>query len=78
MKVCVKEDGSKYAVKIVKVYDEEYRQIVSQEFYLLQSVSHPNIIKVQDMYYNEAKGTIYIVMELVESGMNLFDYVISK
>jgi serine/threonine protein kinase len=52
-----------YAVKIIKVADEELKYVSQNEFKLVRSIKHPNIIKMKDIFYNEGNETIYIVME---------------
>lgn len=64
-------------MKIIRAADEEYIQIASREFYLLQNVSHKNIVKMKDLYFSAEKETIYMVMELIAESQSLFDYVFS-
>ena len=56
----------KYAVKIIRNKDEEYRQVAVQEFHLLKKVHHKNIIKIYDAFYNEGSETLYLLMEHAE------------
>lgn len=45
------------------------------EIQILQSLSHPNIIHLQDAFHTESK--IYVITELMQGG-ELFDYIIEK
>lgn len=33
------------------------------EFKLLKSLDHPNIVKMHDAFYNESKKTMFLVMD---------------
>ncbi len=46
--------------------DIELLNIAKREFKLLYSLEHPNVIKVKDMFYNEAFERAYMVMEYNE------------
>lgn len=61
-------------MKIIRCKDDEYRKIALQEYKLLKSLDHPNIVKMPDAYYNQQRETIYLVMELVE-GLTLKKFV---
>lgn len=72
--------GISYACKIIdKVQIEQrFAGMIDQfhtEIKALQSLHHPNIIKLYDVYITNDK--IYIVMELMQGG-ELFDYVVQK
>ena len=67
----------KYAVKIIRNPDEEYRQVAQKEFKILSKVHQSNIIKMHDVYYNEGKETLYLLMEHVD-GVSLTDYVVNN
>jgi serine/threonine protein kinase len=45
-----------------------------KEFYLLQSLDHPNIVKMHEAYYNKIRETLYFVMDFVE-GLTLKNYI---
>lgn len=45
------------------------------EIQILQSLSHPNIIRLQDAFHTESK--IYVITELMQGG-ELFDYIVEK
>jgi serine/threonine protein kinase len=66
-------DG-KYAVKIIRPHDEEYQQIALKEYKLVRKLNHPGIIKMVDAFVNSQKGTIYLVMQLVQ-GLTIRKYV---
>jgi serine/threonine protein kinase len=61
----LKNTNETFAVKIIRSSDEEYQQVALKEFWTLKKLNHPGIVKVHDAFNNPAKGTIYIVMELV-------------
>ncbi len=50
-------------------------EAVRDEINILQSVSHPNIIKIHKNY--ETDSTIFLVLELVEGG-ELFDFIVKR
>ena len=63
------------AVKILKeefLANEEFRRRFKNESKAIAVLSHPNIVSVYDVGYDN--GINYIVMELVE-GMTLKDYI---
>lgn len=64
----------KFAVKIIRNKDEEYQQIAMKEFSLLQQLNHPNIVKMNEAYYNKLRETLYFVMDYVE-GLTLKNYI---
>ena len=78
---CVdRNTGRSYACKIIdKVQIEQRFEGMIDQFHTeieaLKSLSHPNIIKLYDVYMTSNK--IYIVMELMAGG-ELFDYVVKK
>lgn len=50
------------------------REIGIKEFKILKNITHPNIIKMYEAYSNEAKETVYLIMELLQ-GDTLSNYV---
>ena len=54
----------------MRVEDEELFEIARQEFRTLYGLRHENIIRMDDIFYNEIHKRAYLVMELVE-GKNL-------
>jgi calcium/calmodulin-dependent protein kinase I len=54
--------------------DDEKRNAAVKEFELMKRLDHENIVRVHDCI--QVKGTVYIVMELVE-GMELFEAIAS-
>ena len=62
-----------YAVKIIDVIALKYQHLsrLNREINILYDLSHPNIIKINNVYLNE--GKIYLFQELCEGG-DLFDY----
>ena len=78
---CVRiSDGVSFACKIIdkRHIEERFRGLLEQfnvEIEVLKELSHPGIIKLEDVYTTSDK--IYIVMEMM-SGGELFDYVVEK
>jgi len=58
------------AVKIIRTDNEELIDVAYEEYKLLNSIDHFNIIKMYEAFLNERNGTMYLVMELVQ-GSNL-------
>eukprot|EP00826_Nyctotherus_ovalis_P059986 TRINITY_DN8389_c0_g1_i1.p2 TRINITY_DN8389_c0_g1~~TRINITY_DN8389_c0_g1_i1.p2 ORF type:complete len:131 (+),score=35.81 TRINITY_DN8389_c0_g1_i1:462-854(+) len=78
VKKCVnKKTGELFAVKMVRTSDIEIVKAIKNEFQLQKELSHPNIVKVYELYYNPVASHIKIVMELV-SGVQLFEDVESN
>ncbi len=78
MKICSlkKRPDSKFAVKIMRVPDEEFFKIAMNEFTLLEEkLNHPNVVKAFDMFYNQTQEKIYMVQEFAGEGSNLESYV---
>jgi len=70
-----KEDGERYAIKIIdKEMIDEFEQL-KREIDIMKRIKHKNILKLYDIY--EDKHRVYIVMELVE-GSELFDRIVKK
>jgi len=75
-----KRNNQYCACKIIDVelIEERFSGMMSQfqtEIDALNSLKHPGIIELYDVYMTDRK--IYIVMELMEGG-ELFDYVVQK
>ena len=51
------------AVKIVRSREHEITEMAYDEFKLLKSLDHPNIVKMHDAFYNESKKTMFLVMD---------------
>lgn len=64
-------------MKVMRVPDEEYYNIMMKEFRLLESLGdgHPNIIKVHDIFYNSLKMKMQILMEYAGDGWDLKSYL---
>lgn len=54
----------KYAVKIIRNEDQELLDVAYEEYKLLRSLSHKNIVLMHDAFYNDHKSTIMLVMDL--------------
>jgi len=62
------------AVKIIRSDDDEYIQISKREYTLVKSLNHSNLTKMYDCIHDEAKGTLYLIMEFLD-GDTIEDYV---
>ena len=69
-KACDKETGASRAVKVVLKSRVTHMEEVKQELQLMQSMDHPNIVRLYGVY--EDHCNLYLVMELCEGG-ELFD-----
>lgn len=71
-----RENGAEVAVKVIakgaKEKDDARLQV---EVDVLRAVSHPNLIKLYDVY--DTKDTLYLVMQLCRGG-ELFDRIIKR
>mmetsp|Transcript_40603 Transcript_40603/g.73090 ORF Transcript_40603/g.73090 Transcript_40603/m.73090 type:complete len:586 (+) Transcript_40603:105-1862(+) len=63
------------ACKVVAVQTALQRELIDTEIKLLKSLNHPNIMKMHEVYFEQAKengqitnGNIYLVTELCEGG----------
>lgn len=72
-----KTTGESVAVKIVpkKKLSEEDLQSLSMEIQILDSLDHPHIVRLLEVF--EENGDFFIVTELVQGG-ELFDRIVSK
>lgn len=71
-----RETKQAYAMKIIdksKLKGKE--DIVDSEILIIRSLSHPNIVKLHEVYETEAE--IYLIMEYVQGG-DLFDAIIES
>ena len=76
MGIC-KADGKKWAVKIIKRASlaPEDEESLATEILILQSVNHPNIVHLKEVY--DCKTNVYLVMEVMLGG-ELFDRIVHK
>lgn len=71
-----RETRQAYAMKIIdKSQLKGKEDIVDSEILIIQSLSHPNIVKLHEVYETEAE--IYLIMEYVQGG-DLFDAIIES
>ena len=71
-----KEEGKEYAIKIIhkkKTKNEIDR--IAAEMEILQSVDHPNVIHLKELF--ELDNKLYIVTDLARGG-ELFDRIVQK
>ena len=74
VKICQSKTNPQntYALKIVRVPDEELLNMSLKEFNILHTLPyHKNIVKVHDVYYNKGFETVQILMEYAGEGVNL-------
>ena len=57
-------------MKIIRTSDEELTEIAYEEYKLLKTIDHINIVKMYEAYLNQLTDTMYLVMDLLE-GSNL-------
>lgn len=60
------DSKKKFAVKIIRANDEELMEVAYEEYKLLMTLDHPNIVKMHDAFFNQMKETMYLVMDLVQ------------
>jgi serine/threonine protein kinase len=53
-------------VKIIRTPEEELIEVAYEEYKLLRSIQHENIVQMYDAFYNQMKSTIYLVMDYVQ------------
>lgn len=71
-----KDGGPNVAIKIIEKKAKEYDEAsLQQEIMIMKKVSHPNCIKLHEVFDEKIK--LYITMELITGG-ELFDRIISK
>ncbi len=71
-----KSTGDEYAIKIIDKADlAENRESILTEISILKNVSHPNVIRLHQIF--ESKKKIYLVTELLEGG-ELFDRIVER
>lgn len=72
-----KDDQSRWAVKCIKKESlaPEDEQALQDEVSILQQVSHPNIVRLHEVF--DCPKTFYMVMEVM-SGGELFDRIVEK
>ena len=63
-----------YAVKITRDDDEEKKVANRNEYDILQHLNHRNIVKCIQLYENELKGEMHIVMQYFE-GIEILDQI---
>ena len=51
------------------------KELLPNELVLWESLSHPNIVKLLDVYRDTEKNTWYLVMEYTSGFVDLFDYM---
>lgn len=61
-------------MKKIRENDEEKLIAHEREFELIKNMSHPNLIKVVETFFNKSKSEVSIVMEYIE-GKEIFDVI---
>ena len=57
-------EGDEFAVKICRGNSSTASTI--GEYYMLKQLDHPNIVKVVDLYTNESRTKVYLLMEYLD------------
>ena len=57
--------------------DEEKLQAARAEFELQKNLTHPHIVEVKDLIFDQVRSTMYTVMELCE-GKQIQELVLQK
>ena len=68
------EKAHPMAVKIVREEDEEKIEIHKAEFEIMKKLDNPNITKAHELFVNEFKKLVHIVMDFVD-GTEIFDSI---
>eukprot|EP01132_Coremiostelium_polycephalum_P005320 gene5320-6625_t len=69
--------GKKVAIKITKPKRIKERKEIEREISILKLLKHDNIIQLYDAIYEDDRGRICLILELV-SGGELFDYIVAR
>ena len=74
-------DGTLHAAKIIKdevcrrkTWCEDRRYWIPDEIFHQESIDHPNIVKLEEIYYQESSWIL--VMEFIPGYKDLFDYIL--
>ena len=61
----------------MRVPDQEFFDIALREYKLLESLGegHENIMKVEDIFFNEMHGKVYTIMDYAGEGSNLTTFI---
>ncbi|XP_028374644.2 serine/threonine-protein kinase DCLK3 [Phyllostomus discolor] len=71
-----RETGQAYAMKIISKSKLKGKEdMIDSEILIIQSLSHPNIVKLHEVY--ETDSDIYLIMEYVQGG-DLFDAILES
>jgi len=75
VKKCLNKETKKfYAVKIIRCSDTEYLKAIKNEYVIQKDLSHPNIVRAYEMFYNPITSCTKIIMEMV-NGSELTDII---
>ena len=61
-------------VKVIRTNDVEVLKAIKNEYKILRTIDHPNIIKAIEMYYNPLKSYLYLIQERI-LGIDLHEYI---
>mgnify|MGYP000382555700 CR=1 FL=1 len=53
-------------MKIIKSKCEDITEMAYDEYKLLKTLDHPNIVQMHDAFYNESKQTMFLVMDKIQ------------
>ena len=61
----------------MRVPDQEFFDIALREYKLLESLGegHENIMKVEDIFFNEMHEKVYTIMDYAGKGSNLTTFI---
>ena len=65
---------SPFAVKVVREDDEEKIEVHKREFQIMKNLDHSNITKARELFVNDFKKEIHIVMDFID-GHEIFDTI---
>lgn len=55
-----------FACKVIREDDEEKIKVHKNEFEIMRKLDHKNIVKAYELYVNDHKKEIYIVMQYID------------
>ncbi|CAM9505257.1 unnamed protein product [Heterosigma akashiwo] len=61
-------DPKLYVMKVIRNANEEEGKEAMKEVNILETLDHPNIVKLKECFYQNSGKTLCIVMEYAESG----------
>ena len=71
------EKKKTFAVKQIKQPDNTKLDGHTEEYHMLKGLNHPNIVKVVELFVNDVKGIVHIILEYVD-GKEMQEHVAEK